>query len=131
MQREGETVSENNKVKEGRQRDEGEVRKGNTGITKQLSLRPANTWTEDSLDSENNSPKEPKNLGRPETVKEVETKPPEKSEELTESRTMVTRSGCLTDPLERAMQQLAESLEDVETGGEAGAVLSSLVLVSP
>ena len=64
-------------------------------------------------------------------MKEVETKPPEKSEELTESRTMVTRSGCLTDPLERAMQQLAESLEDVETGGEAGAVLSSLVLVSP
>ena len=127
MQREGETVSENNKVKEGRQRDEGEVRKGNTGITKQLSLRPANTWTEDSLDSENNSPKEL----RPETVKEVETKPPEKSEEPTESRTMVTRSGCLTDPLERAMQQLAESLEDVETGGEAGAVLSSLVLVSP
>ena len=67
-------------------------------------------------------------MGRPETVKEVETKPPEQPVESEERRLMVTRAGSLTDPLERAMQQLAESIEDVETGGEAG--LSSVVLVS-
>ena len=62
-------------------------------------------------------------MGRPEPVKEVETKPPEEPQER--RRVMVRRAGSLTDPLERAMQQLAESIEDVETGGEAGAVLSS------
>ena len=67
-------------------------------------------------------------MGRPETVKEVETKPPEEPKEAEERRVMLTRAGSLTDPLERAMQQLAESIEDVETGGEVGAVLSSVVL---
>ena len=52
---------------------------------------------------------------------EVETKPPKEPRELKEERRMmVTRAGSLSDPLERAMQQLAESIEDVETGGEAG-----------
>ena len=60
----------------------------------------------------------------------METKPPEEPKEAEEKRVMVKRAGSLTDPLERAMQQLAESIEDVETVGEAGAVLSSEVLVS-
>ena len=51
----------------------------------------------------------------------METKLPEEpSEPKEERRMMVTRAGSLSDPLERAMQQLAESIEDVETGGEAG-----------
>ena len=64
-------------------------------------------------------------MGRPETQTEVETKPPEEPAESKERRLMVTRAGSLTDPLERAMQQLAESIEDVETGGEAEVVLCS------
>ena len=59
--------------------------------------------------------------GRPETVTEVETKPPKEPKEPKEDRRMmVTREGSLSEPLERAMQQLAESIEDVESGGEAG-----------
>ena len=68
---------------------------------------------------------------------EVETRQPEKPEKpeepevREERRVMVTRPDCtMSDPLERAMQQLAESIEDVETGGEAGAGLSSAVLPS-
>ena len=63
-----------------------------------------------------------------ETVKEVETKPPEQPEVTDERRVMLARPDCSpSDPLERAMQQLAESIEDVETGGgKAGPGLSSV-----
>ena len=65
---------------------------------------------------------------------EVETRQPEKPEKpeepevREERRVMVTRPDrTMSDPLERAMQQLAESIEDVETGGgEAGPGLSSV-----
>ena len=64
-----------------------------------------------------------------ETVKKVETKPPEQPEVSDERRVMLARpEDCSSsDPLERAMQQLAESIEDVETeGGEAGPGVSSV-----
>ena len=58
-----------------------------------------------------------------ESVTEPETEPPEKpevsKEPEEESRLTVRRANCsMSDPLERAMQQLAQSIEEVEPGGE-------------
>ena len=72
--------------------------------------------------------KEAETVKEVETVKKVETKSPEQPEVTDERRVMLARPDCSpSDPLERAMQQLAESIEDVETGGgEAGPGLSSV-----
>ena len=73
------------------------------------------------MDSETNSPKEPKK--QPEKVMAVEEpKVPEKTEVIEEKKTVArlprSRLVSVSEPLDRAMQQLEESLEDGENGGE-------------
>ena len=115
------------KEQQGKERGE-EGGQGNLEVTKQLT-RTDNTCTEEefSMDSEANSPKEPKKL--PEKETKMQSKPTEQPRGLEslkaaeEKRVVkvqkVARSGLVSvsETLDRAMQQLQESLEDGDTGG--------------
>ena len=90
------------------------------------------------MDSEANSPKEPKKL--PEKETKMESKPEEQPRGLEslkaaeEKRVVkvqkVARSGLVSvsETLDRAMQQLQESLEDGDTGGK-NCVLIGIVVI--
>ena len=99
----------------------GEGREGREGVTGHFT-RTANTCTEDlSLDSETSSPKQLQKLPEPENDKVMETKGKEGTKSVSAVGMLAReRLVSVSEPLDRAMQQLEESLQDGEGEGLGG-----------
>ena len=99
----------------------GEGGEGREGVTGHFA-RTANTCTEDlSLDSETSSPKQVQKLPEPENDKVMETKGKEGTKSVSAVGMLPReRLVSVSEPLDRAMQQLEESLQDGEREGLGG-----------